>query len=205
MASFFRKRSNRQPSTNKRQKAKRLHAKLSLEHLEPRLVPTGGVPTPAHGVMVIDDNQSFSDIIGSTAAPYTNSLASGTDSALFTQSFAVEPPSQPNYLDLFSGCCDRHGDLPARAFEPDECNAQPGPGDLYDYGTSASFVDPGHFRGHEQLGHWLPGQHDDNQQHDDPHQQLDAVVRLGPRHHTNMERRDCESRRRSLCDPAREL
>src|SRR5437773_1055692 len=41
------------------------------------------------------------EIIGSASAPYINSLAG--QGALFTQSFAVTHPSQPNYLHLFSG------------------------------------------------------------------------------------------------------
>ena len=56
---------------------------------------------PAHIVVVIDENHSYSEIIGSSDAPYINSLA--TEGALFTQSFAVAHPSQPNYLALFSG------------------------------------------------------------------------------------------------------
>ncbi|HEX3154020.1 MAG TPA: alkaline phosphatase family protein [Candidatus Angelobacter sp.] len=60
-----------------------------------------GIAPPDHVVIVIEENHSFSSIIGSPAAPYINSLAQ--QGALFTQSFAVEHPSQPNYLDLFSG------------------------------------------------------------------------------------------------------
>jgi hypothetical protein len=63
---------------------------------------TTGVPTPAHVVIVIDENQDFDDIIGNpTQAPYLNSLAQG--GADFVDSFAVAHPSQPNYLALFSG------------------------------------------------------------------------------------------------------
>ena len=47
------------------------------------------------------ENHDFSQIIGNTDAPYINSLAD--QGANFTQSFAIEHPSQPNYLDLFSG------------------------------------------------------------------------------------------------------
>jgi hypothetical protein len=43
----------------------------------------------------------YSQIIGSSQAPYINTLAS--QGALFTQSSAVAHPSQSNYLDLFSG------------------------------------------------------------------------------------------------------
>jgi hypothetical protein len=59
------------------------------------------VPTPDHVVMVIDENHAYQQIIGSAAAPYINSLAA--QGATFTNSFAIEHPSQPNYLDLFSG------------------------------------------------------------------------------------------------------
>src|ERR1051325_9167474 len=58
-------------------------------------------PKPDHVVIVIEEHHSYSQIIGSASAPYINSLAS--QGALFTQSFAVTHPSQPNYLHLFSG------------------------------------------------------------------------------------------------------
>lgn len=54
-----------------------------------------------HVVLVMEENHSYNEIIGSSSAPYINSLAS--QGALFTNSFAVEHPSQPNYLDIFSG------------------------------------------------------------------------------------------------------
>ena len=60
-----------------------------------------GVPRPDHVVIVIEENHSYSEIIGSSAAPYINSLAA--QGALFTQSYATTHPSQPNYLHLFSG------------------------------------------------------------------------------------------------------
>jgi len=60
-----------------------------------------GVPQPAHIVVVMEENHAYSQIIGSTSAPYINSLAQ--QGALFTNSFAIEHPSQPNYLDIFSG------------------------------------------------------------------------------------------------------
>jgi acid phosphatase len=61
------------------------------------------VPRPAHVVVVVEENHGFSQIIGSPDAPYINSLASGRHTALFTQSFALTHPSEPNYLLLFSG------------------------------------------------------------------------------------------------------
>jgi hypothetical protein len=61
----------------------------------------GRIPAPAHIVVVIMENHSYQDIIGSSGAPYINRLA--RQGALFTRSYAVTHPSQPNYLDLFSG------------------------------------------------------------------------------------------------------
>lgn len=60
----------------------------------------GPVPRPDHVVVVIEENHSYADIIGS-GAPYLNSLAN--QGALFTSSFAVAHPSEPNYLALYSG------------------------------------------------------------------------------------------------------
>src|SRR5580765_806 len=59
------------------------------------------LPRPDHIVMVIEENHSYSQIIDSPDAPYMNRLA--TQGAVFTQSFGVTYPSQPNYLALFSG------------------------------------------------------------------------------------------------------
>lgn len=59
------------------------------------------LPRPDHIIIVIEENQSYSKIIESPAAPYINSLAQ--NGALFTQSYAITHPSQPNYLALFSG------------------------------------------------------------------------------------------------------
>jgi len=42
---------------------------------------------------------SYAEIIGSPAAPYLNALAA--QGATMTNSFGVEHPSQPNYLDFF--------------------------------------------------------------------------------------------------------
>jgi len=60
-------------------------------------------PTPAsaatappkfdHIVIVMEENHSFGEIIGSSSAPYINSLPG--QGALFTQSFAVSHPASP--------------------------------------------------------------------------------------------------------------
>ena len=63
-------------------------------------------------VVVIEENHSFSDIIGNSAAPNINALAASganmvnasTDPQGNTSgSHAVRHPSQPNYLELYSG------------------------------------------------------------------------------------------------------
>jgi len=54
-----------------------------------------------HIVVAIEENHGYSEIIGSSSAPYINSLA--TQGALFTDSHAITHPSQPNYLALFAG------------------------------------------------------------------------------------------------------
>ncbi len=63
-----------------------------------------GVPMPDHVVIVILENHGYSEIIGATTAPHINALATDPFSALFTHSFAVAHPSQPNYIDFYSGC-----------------------------------------------------------------------------------------------------
>ena len=47
------------------------------------------------------ENHSYSEVIGSSAAPYINGLA--LQGASFTASHAVTHPSEPNYLAFFSG------------------------------------------------------------------------------------------------------
>lgn len=59
------------------------------------------LPLPAHIVIVMEENHSYSQIIKSPLAPYINSLAA--EGASFTDSHAITHPSQPNYLALFSG------------------------------------------------------------------------------------------------------
>lgn len=61
----------------------------------------GAVPTPDHVVVVVFENHAYSQVIGSSSAPYINSLKSG--GANLSQSYAETHPSQPNYFALFSG------------------------------------------------------------------------------------------------------
>lgn len=69
----------------------------------PRVVAAAStLPRPDHVVIVVMENKNYGDIIGRPdEAPYINRLASG--GAVFSSSYAITHPSQPNYLALFSG------------------------------------------------------------------------------------------------------
>ncbi len=58
-------------------------------------------PAPAHTVIVIMENHAYGEVIGSPQAPYLNQLA--RQGAVFTHSYAITHPSEPNYLALFAG------------------------------------------------------------------------------------------------------
>ena len=87
------------------------------------------LPRPDHIVVVIFENKSYSQIIGNSAAPNFNALAAeganfanapGDPSAATTGSHALRHPSQPNYLELFSGSNQgvRQNGRPGTADEP---------------------------------------------------------------------------------------
>jgi phosphatidylinositol-3-phosphatase len=59
------------------------------------------VPLFDHVVVVVMENKPYSAIIGNPDSAYVNALAA--QGAIFTESFAVTHPSQPNYLAMFSG------------------------------------------------------------------------------------------------------
>jgi hypothetical protein len=64
-------------------------------------VSAASIPTFDHVFVIVMENKSFNEIIGSSAAPYTNSLAAS--GALGTRYFGVAHPSLPNYLALTGG------------------------------------------------------------------------------------------------------
>ena len=64
-------------------------------------VRPAAVPHYAHIVIVFEENHSYSQIIGSSSAPYINSLA--RSNVLFTNSRAISHPSEPNYMAFTSG------------------------------------------------------------------------------------------------------
>lgn len=57
---------------------------------------TRAVPEPAHTVVVVMENHAYAQIIGSPDAPFISSLARRGE--LFTRSYAITHPSEPNYL-----------------------------------------------------------------------------------------------------------
>jgi phosphatidylinositol-3-phosphatase len=62
---------------------------------------TTTVPVVPHIMVVMMENKSFSQVIGQSDQPYTNSLADSY--GLATKSYAFGHPSLPNYLDIVSG------------------------------------------------------------------------------------------------------
>ena len=102
-----------------------------------------GVPTPAHIVVVMEENHAYSQIVGSKSAPYINNtlIAGG---ALFTQSFAITHPSEPNYLAIFSGS--------TQGITDDSCPHTFGPPDLGGQLITAGLTFGGYSEGLPSVG-----------------------------------------------------
>lgn len=62
---------------------------------------TANFPTFSHVFLVLEENHSFSDVVGNSSMPYFNSLVSKY--GLAKQYFANAHPSIPNYLMLTTG------------------------------------------------------------------------------------------------------
>ncbi len=60
----------------------------------------GATGTP-HVMVIMMENESYSDLIGNSQAPIFNGLAQSYGVA--TQSYAIGHPSEPNYLEMISG------------------------------------------------------------------------------------------------------
>ncbi|WP_405823947.1 alkaline phosphatase family protein [Streptomyces sp. NBC_01390] len=60
------------------------------------------LPTPDHVVVVVMENHAYSQVIGSSSAPYLNNTLKAGGASL-TQSYGLTHPSEPNYYMLFSG------------------------------------------------------------------------------------------------------
>lgn len=78
---------------------------------------------PDHIVIVVEENHSYKEIVGNKNAPFMNSLF--RSGASLTNHYAIEHPSQPNYLDLFSGSNQGvKDDKPNHAFKTDNLAAE---------------------------------------------------------------------------------
>jgi hypothetical protein len=58
---------------------------------------------PDHVVFVIEENYARTEIIGSSYAPTLTAVSKMPTTCNFTAAYAITHPSEPNYLDLFSG------------------------------------------------------------------------------------------------------
>src|SRR5256885_4346901 len=67
----------------------------------PSALAQAPLPRPDHIVIVIEENKDYGQIVGSANAPYLNLLIE--QGALLDRSYALHHPSQPNYIELFSG------------------------------------------------------------------------------------------------------
>jgi hypothetical protein len=74
---------------------------ILLAQIPPSVPANNATPPFAHIVVVVEENHSFSEIIGNPQAPYINSLASA--GVLLTNYHAVSHPSEPNYFALYAG------------------------------------------------------------------------------------------------------
>jgi phosphatidylinositol-3-phosphatase len=57
----------------------------------------------AHVIFILEENYAQAEIIGSPYAPTITAVSKMPTTVNFTQAFAITHPSEPNYLDLFSG------------------------------------------------------------------------------------------------------
>ena len=65
------------------------------------IAAASGTTSAPHVMIVMMENQSYSNVIGNSALPFTNGLAS--DYGLATESYSFFPGSLPNYLEIVSG------------------------------------------------------------------------------------------------------
>ncbi|HVI07609.1 MAG TPA: alkaline phosphatase family protein [Candidatus Binatia bacterium] len=68
---------------------------------DPSAANTSGVPQFSHVFIVVEENHSYSDVIGNSSMPYLNGIVAAN--ALATQYYADAHPSLPNYFMLTVG------------------------------------------------------------------------------------------------------
>lgn len=80
------------------------------------------LPKPKHLIVIMLENRDYTDIVGSSQAPYINSLLADTSVAVFTQAYGSVSGSQPNYLILFSGASQGISGDSITAVQFTDCN-----------------------------------------------------------------------------------
>jgi acid phosphatase len=82
----------------------------------------GTLPKPRSVIVIVEENKSYDQIVAEPEhAPYINALAK--QGALFTHSYGVAHPSQPNYFAMFAGRINDNGDgCPATGIPADAPN-----------------------------------------------------------------------------------
>ncbi|WP_423799423.1 alkaline phosphatase family protein [Neobacillus sp. SAB-20_R2A] len=86
---------------SQKQNNSELPKKETVNSEEKETTIAGKLPKIDHIVIIVEENHSQEQIIGNLSAPYINSLAA--EGASLTNNHGTSRPSQPNYLDLFSG------------------------------------------------------------------------------------------------------
>jgi len=90
------------------------------------LLPGYVLPKPDHIVVVFMENHNYLEIIDTIDAPFIHALEADSNTAFFTNSYALGHPSQPNYIMFFSG--DNQGvinnDRPSVSFKAPNLAAQ---------------------------------------------------------------------------------
>lgn len=83
------------------------------------LPPAYVLPKPDHIVIVFMENHNYLEIVDTVDAPFINAFRTDSNTAFFTNSYALGHPSQPNYIKFFSG--DNQGvinnDRPPKSFK----------------------------------------------------------------------------------------
>ncbi len=118
--------------------------------------PTRDIPKFAHIFVIVMENKEYGSVIGSSGAPYLNSLAG--QYGLATNYFAIGHPSLPNYLALIGGstfgitsdCTGCFVDKPSLVDQLEAAGktwnaymeGMPSPCKLGDYGSYAQKHDP---------------------------------------------------------------
>ncbi|MBV8445899.1 MAG: hypothetical protein JOZ92_08300 [Candidatus Dormibacteraeota bacterium] len=76
-------------------------AALALSGARLAPLPAGASSTPAHVLVIVEENRSAGEVLGSAQAPYLTSLANTY--GLAQNAYGQSHPSLPNYLELISG------------------------------------------------------------------------------------------------------